>query len=163
MSILQFIFVPKPDSSFDSLTVPLHNILSTRFEQPTFGSNYLAFEVKPSGQEGSGLTNGTQVELRFKDRAIFEFVALLEKTRERAIYMKRQELQDNEEGLRTLFSFSWRCRSNVHGGCSDVYFTGGIYWWRFHNGRDSCGKSTRLRCLKNWDLLDVTCKGVAVQ
>jgi len=53
--------------------------------------------VKPSPE--GGLTDGTQVELRFKDRAMFEFVSLLEKARERAIYMKRQ-LTEDEEGLR---------------------------------------------------------------
>lgn len=90
--------MPAPDSSFDSLTVPLPAILSTRFEQPTFGPNYFAFQVKPSGPVAdSGLSAGTQVEVRFKDRAMFEFVALLEKTRERAIYMKRQV---SEEALR---------------------------------------------------------------
>jgi hypothetical protein len=45
------------------------------------------------------LTDGTLVELRFRDRAMFEFVSLLEKARERAIYMKRQGAED-EEGLR---------------------------------------------------------------
>lgn len=35
---------------------------------------------------------------------MFEFVATLEKTRERAIYMKRQEAE-NEEGLRASFFF----------------------------------------------------------
>lgn len=77
--------------------MPLHAILSTRFEQPTFGANYLTFQVKPSAQ--GGLTDGTTVEVRFKERAMFEFVSLLEKSRERAIYMKRQ-IQEDEEGLR---------------------------------------------------------------
>ncbi|KAJ7585825.1 hypothetical protein C8J56DRAFT_939643 [Mycena floridula] len=100
----RFIFVSKPDSTFESITVPLHSILATRFEQPTFGANYLAFDVKPSG-EGSGLSDGTTIEVRFKDRAMFEFVALLEKTRERAIYMKRQAQSDSaEEGLPTYTS-----------------------------------------------------------
>lgn len=71
----------------------------TRFEQPTFGANYLTFEVKPSAN--GGLTGGTKVDVRFKDRAMFEFVSLLEKSRERAIYMKRQIAED-EEGLRTF-------------------------------------------------------------
>ena len=94
----QFIFTSDlTNSSFDSLSVPLHSILLTRFEQPTFGANYLTFEVKPSPE--GGLTDGTQAELRFKDRAMFEFVSLLEKARERAIYMKRQ-LREDEEGLR---------------------------------------------------------------
>ncbi|KIM36086.1 hypothetical protein M413DRAFT_449408 [Hebeloma cylindrosporum] len=94
----RFIFTSDPNSSFESLSVPLHSILLTRFEQPTFGANYLTFEVKPSPD--GGLTDGTQVELRFKDRAMFEFVSLLEKARERAIYMKRQ-LTEDEEGLPT--------------------------------------------------------------
>jgi hypothetical protein len=95
----RFIFTSDPtNSSFDSLSVPLHSILLTRFEQPTFGANYLTFEVKPSPE--GGLTDGTQAEVRFKDRAMFEFVSLLEKTRERAIYMKRQITED-DEGLPT--------------------------------------------------------------
>ncbi|KAE9386109.1 hypothetical protein BT96DRAFT_891792 [Gymnopus androsaceus JB14] len=97
----RFLFTSSPDSSFDSLTVPLPSILSTRFEQPTFGANYLAFEIKPSS--GGGLTDGTSVELRFKNQAMFQFVALLEKTRERAIYMKRQAAQE-DEGLPTYTS-----------------------------------------------------------
>lgn len=77
--------------------MPLHAILLTRFEQPTFGANFLTFEVRPSPE--GGLTDGTKVEIRFKDRAMFEFVSLLEKSRERAIYMKRQ-VDEDEEGLR---------------------------------------------------------------
>jgi WW domain-binding protein 2 len=73
--------------------------LLTKFEQPTFASNYLTFEIKPTA--GGGLAHGTSVEVRFKDRAMFEFVSLLEKARERAIYMARQ-LRDEEEGLRKL-------------------------------------------------------------
>ncbi|KAE9383005.1 hypothetical protein BT96DRAFT_928434 [Gymnopus androsaceus JB14] len=89
----RFLFTSSPDSSFYSLTVPLPSILSTRFEHPTFGANYLAFEIKPS----SG------AELRFKNQAMFQFVALLEKTKERAIYMKRQAAQE-DEGLPTYTS-----------------------------------------------------------
>lgn len=98
---LQFIFVTDPNAPFESLSVPLHAILSTRFEQPTFGPNYLSFDVKPSAE--GGLNDGTRVEVRFKDRAMFEFVSLLEKARERAIYMKRQNAEDAEEGLRKRF------------------------------------------------------------
>ncbi|KAF8967424.1 hypothetical protein BDZ97DRAFT_1803277 [Flammula alnicola] len=79
------------NSPFESLSVPLHSILLTRFEQPTFGANYLTFEVKPSPD--GGLTDGTKVEVRFKDRAMFEF----------SIYMKRQITED-EEGLRDTVS-----------------------------------------------------------
>ncbi|RDB20033.1 hypothetical protein Hypma_012980 [Hypsizygus marmoreus] len=66
-------------------------------QRPTFGANYLSFDVKPSPE--GGLTDGTRAELRFKDRAMLEFVSLLEKTRERAIYMKRQIPSEDEEGL----------------------------------------------------------------
>ncbi|KIL70482.1 hypothetical protein M378DRAFT_20867 [Amanita muscaria Koide BX008] len=86
-------------NNLDTLTIPLPSILSTKFEQPTFGSNYLTFEIKPS-PEGE-LTEGTSALIRFKDRAMFEFVSLLEKTRERAIYMRRQQMMEDEaeEGL----------------------------------------------------------------
>lgn len=36
------------------------------------------------------------MEVRFRDRAMFEFVSLLEKARERAIYMKKQPEEDDE-------------------------------------------------------------------
>jgi hypothetical protein len=77
----------------------LPSILSTKFEQPTFGANYFTFDIKP--MPDGGLTSGTTAEVRFKDQAMFQFVAILEKTRERAIYMKRQEVE-NEEGLRAF-------------------------------------------------------------
>ncbi|KXN81733.1 UPF0664 stress-induced protein C29B12.11c [Leucoagaricus sp. SymC.cos] len=95
----RFIFASDAKNSLDSLSVPLHAILSTRFEQPAFSGNYLSFEVKPS--PGGGLTDGTKAEVRFKDRAMFEFVSLLEKTRERAIYMSRQSADDIDESLPT--------------------------------------------------------------
>ncbi len=41
------------------------------------------------------------MEIRLKDKGLFEFVGVLEKTRERAIYMKRSGA-DEEEGLRKL-------------------------------------------------------------
>ncbi|KJA29623.1 hypothetical protein HYPSUDRAFT_174378 [Hypholoma sublateritium FD-334 SS-4] len=94
----RFIFTTDAGSSFESLSVPLPAILTTRFEQPTFGANYLTFEVKPSAS--GGLSAGTKAEVRFKDRAMFEFVSLLEKSRERAIYMKRQ-ITEEDEGLPT--------------------------------------------------------------
>jgi len=109
-SDLQLIFAtltgtPSPPSSsvpFQSLSVPLLSILSTKFEQPLFGANYLSLEIKPSDE--GGLTNGTIAEIRLKEKGIFEFVALLEKTRERAIYMKRQKAEEDEEGLRACCS-----------------------------------------------------------
>lgn len=101
---LQFLFVPDSKTlTFESLSVPLHAILSTRFEQPTFGTNFLSFEVKPA--PNGGLTEGTKVEVRFKDRAMFEFVSLLEKSRERAIYMRREVLEEEEDGLRAYCVF----------------------------------------------------------
>ncbi|KAL0949210.1 hypothetical protein HGRIS_009288 [Hohenbuehelia grisea] len=97
----RLVFVTPKENEFNSLSVPLPSILATHFEQPTFSSNYLAFEIKPSPD--GGLTQGTTVEVRFKDRAMFEFVSLVEKTRERAIYMKRQAVEE-EEGLPTYTS-----------------------------------------------------------
>ncbi|PFH50173.1 hypothetical protein AMATHDRAFT_61668 [Amanita thiersii Skay4041] len=92
----RLVFTAPSNSTFDSLSVPLHSILSTRYEQPTFGANNLTFDIRPS--PGGDLTEGTTAVVRFKDRAMFEFVSLLEKTRERAIYMKRQ-MEEDEEGL----------------------------------------------------------------
>lgn len=63
-----------------------------------FGANYLTFEIKPSAE--GGLVDGTKAEIRFKDRGIFEFAGALDKTRERAIYMKRQKAEEDEEGPR---------------------------------------------------------------
>jgi hypothetical protein len=98
----QLIFATLPQrgfpQDFDTLSVPLHAILATRFEQPLFGMNYLAFDIKPSPE--GGLTDGTKAELRLTDRAMFQFVSMVEKTRERAIYMKRQSVLEDEEGLR---------------------------------------------------------------
>jgi hypothetical protein len=51
-------------------------------------------DVKPSS--GGGLTDGTSVEIRFYDRGIFEFVSVLEKTRERLVYMRRQTMEEDE-------------------------------------------------------------------
>lgn len=67
-----------------------------------FGANYLALEIKPSAE--GGLTDGTTAEIRLKDQGLFEFVATLEKTRERALFMKRNKAQEDEEGLRALYS-----------------------------------------------------------
>ncbi|KAJ7666535.1 hypothetical protein B0H17DRAFT_1089597 [Mycena rosella] len=98
----RFIFTSAAaNPALDSLSVPLPAILSTRFEQPTFGSNYFTFEI--GAAVGGGLTPGTTAEVRFKDRAMFSFVATLEKTRERAIYMKRQKAENEEGGLRAFW------------------------------------------------------------
>ncbi|KAF7331664.1 hypothetical protein MKEN_00046100 [Mycena kentingensis (nom. inval.)] len=93
---MRFIFTSATDATFESLSVPLPSILTSNFHQPTFGSNYLSFELKPAPD--GGLTVGTSAEIRFQNAPMFSFVAILEKTRERAIYMKRQEAE-NVEGL----------------------------------------------------------------
>ncbi|EMD40353.1 hypothetical protein CERSUDRAFT_110946 [Gelatoporia subvermispora B] len=81
-------------SGLETLSVPLASILSTKFEQPYFGANFLSLEIRPS-PEGR-LTDGTRAEIRLKDKGIFEFVGTLEKTRERAIYMRRQSAEEDE-------------------------------------------------------------------
>ncbi|KAI0337902.1 hypothetical protein BDW22DRAFT_1363472 [Trametopsis cervina] len=87
---------PTAVAGLDSLSIPLATILSTKFEQPFFGQNFLVLEIKPVAE--GGLTNGTKAEIRLNDKGLFEFVGVLEKTRERAIYMKRAGA-DEEEGL----------------------------------------------------------------
>ncbi|KAL1944120.1 hypothetical protein VTO73DRAFT_3305 [Trametes versicolor] len=86
----------KGPPSFESLSVPHPALLSTKFEQPRFGANYLSLEIRAS--PGAGLVDGTRAEIRLKDKGMFEFASSLEKTRERAIYMKRQSAED-EDGL----------------------------------------------------------------
>lgn len=81
-------------SSFNSLTIPLPSILSSKFEQPIFAANYLAIGVKPTPE--GGLTDGTMLEIRLVNTGMFRFVSVLEKTRERAIFMKRQSVEDEE-------------------------------------------------------------------
>jgi len=85
----------------ESLSIQLHSILMTKFEQPMLSGNYLAFDIRPAPE--GGLTEGTSAEIRFKNRAMFEFVSLLEKTRERVIYMNRLQPEE-EEGLPTYTS-----------------------------------------------------------
>lgn len=98
----QLVFVAKNLSStapLQSLSVPLTSILATKFEQPMLGANYLTIDVRASPE--GGLTDGTRIELRSKGSPLFQFVSVLEKTRERAIYMKRQ-MQEDQESLRTF-------------------------------------------------------------
>ncbi|GBE80166.1 hypothetical protein BKA93DRAFT_116621 [Sparassis latifolia] len=83
-------------ASFESLSVPLKSILSTKFEQPYLGSNYLILDIHPAA--AGGLAEGTKAEVRFMNKGIFEFASALDKTRERALYMRRQSA-DEEEGL----------------------------------------------------------------
>src|SRR5277367_3720941 len=82
----QLIFTtPTQAATFESLSVPLLSILSTKFNQPLLAANNLTFTIKPSPD--CGLTSGTTCELQLKDKGLFSFVAMLEKTRERAVYM----------------------------------------------------------------------------
>ncbi|KAG0709923.1 hypothetical protein DFH29DRAFT_886526 [Suillus ampliporus] len=90
--------------SFESLSIPLDAVLSSKFEQPYFGANYLVLDIRPS--PGGGLTDGTNVEIRFYDRGLFEFVSFLEKTRERVLYMRRQAAMDDDDNLPAYTSSS---------------------------------------------------------
>jgi len=95
----RLIFVAAEDNpTLNSMTVPLLSLLSTAYEQPYLGSNYLSIDVKPTPE--GGLTLGSKMEIRFKDRGIFEFSDVVQKTRERAIYMKRQA-ESEEDTLPT--------------------------------------------------------------
>nr|GAT46119.1 predicted protein [Mycena chlorophos] len=115
---MRFIFTSaSPNTSFESLSVPLPSILSSKFEQPTFGANYLSLGIKPASE--GGLSEGTTAEVRFKNQPMFSFVAILEKTRERAIYMKRQEAE-NEEGLPVYTDPSEGSSSSSAGGRATV-------------------------------------------
>lgn len=53
--------------------------------------------MKPTPE--GGLADGTTLEIRIVDTGMFRFVSILEKTREKAIFMKRQLVED-EENLR---------------------------------------------------------------
>jgi len=88
---------PSRPPSFDSLSILLPSILATSFVQPYFSGNYLSLSILPSVE--GGLTPGTKAEVRFKDRGIFQFVQLLERTREIAIRKRRVEMQAESENL----------------------------------------------------------------
>ncbi|TFY55736.1 hypothetical protein EVG20_g9209 [Dentipellis fragilis] len=98
LSYMQLVFVSLASegtpATLQSLSIPLHSILSSKFEQPYLGANYLALDINPSAE--GGLAEGTTAEIRFKNQGLFQFVSLLEKTRERSIYMRRQALDDEE-------------------------------------------------------------------
>jgi hypothetical protein len=105
-------FVSESDggsTGFNTLTLPLPSILSTRFEQPYLGSNYVSIDIRPSSD--GGLAPGTKSEIRLRNQGIFQFVSLLEKTRERALYMRRQ-MRDEEESLRTMAKHP--CSLSIH-------------------------------------------------
>ena len=99
---LQFVFVSdvskgKAAPSFDSLSVPLTSMISTSFQQPVLGSNFLVMSISPSPE--GGLTNGTKAEVRCSGR-LFEFAAGLSKTRERAVEAMKNADPELEDGLR---------------------------------------------------------------
>lgn len=104
--------------SFESLSVPLDAVLSSKFEQPYFGANYLVLVIRPS--LGGGLTDGTSIEIRFYDRGLFEFVSVLEKTRERVVYMRRQAMEEDENlrecprSIDLSYCSSWRQQLRIH-------------------------------------------------
>lgn len=99
----QFIFVSdvaktsKTAPEFESLSVPLTSILSTNFQQPLLGSNFLAMSISPSPE--GGFTNGTKAEVRCSGR-LFEFAAGLSKTIEHATEAMRNRDPELEDGLR---------------------------------------------------------------
>jgi len=80
--------------TFDSLSVLLHGILSTQFQQPTFAANYLIMELKPAA--GGGLSEGTRCEVRFKDQPMLPFINTLDKSRERAVYRMRDAMFEDD-------------------------------------------------------------------
>ncbi|KAH9998296.1 hypothetical protein BJV77DRAFT_981102 [Russula vinacea] len=75
-------------------------------DQPIPGFQLLSIDIRPSPD--GGLTSGTKSEIRLKNEGIFQFVSLLEKTRERAVYMRRQ-MKDEEDALRTMSPFPCYC------------------------------------------------------
>ena len=98
ISLIQLVFVSSAfgqPSSFDTFSVQLLGILSIQYQQPYFGSNYLALDIKPA--PGGGLTEGAKAELRLKDKGVFELSGTLEKSRERAHYKKRDEMLNPPE------------------------------------------------------------------
>ena len=73
----------------------------------------MILEIKPSAE--GGLKEGTTAEIRLKDQGIFEFVESLEKTRQRALFMKRQKAHEEaEEGLRGFLN---PCRGSFSSDC----------------------------------------------
>jgi len=80
--------------TFDSLSILLHGILSTQFNQPTFSQNYLTMDLKPAN--GGGLKEGTKCEVRFKDQPLLSFVNTLEKSRERALYRMKDAMFEDD-------------------------------------------------------------------
>ncbi|KAH7098780.1 hypothetical protein BKA62DRAFT_744364 [Auriculariales sp. MPI-PUGE-AT-0066] len=104
-----------PDAPLQSLSVPLLHVISTSFQQPVFGANYFAFEIKPAsggGLDAGGSSGNARAELRFSDRGIDQFIGTLEKVRERAMYMRREQT-DLEDSLRD-YIFLWGAGSSTN-------------------------------------------------
>jgi len=80
--------------SFNTFSVLLHGILSTQFVQPTFAANYLIMDLKPA--PGGGLGDGSKCELRFKDQPMLPFINVLDKSRERAVYRRRDAMFEDD-------------------------------------------------------------------
>jgi len=100
--------------SFETFNAQLHGILSTQFAQPYFGANHLVMELKPA--PGGGLTEGTKAEVRFKDKGMFDFVNVLEKSRERAVYRRRATMMDDDLPVYTTASSSNQAVNLTAGG-----------------------------------------------
>jgi hypothetical protein len=92
-------------------------------------------DIRPSPD--GGLTPGTRSEIRLKNQGIFQLVSLLEKTRERAVYMRRQ-MREEEETLRTLNPFTCCCVLIVL--VSRICIAAGSITGRGH----TCGFTARL-------------------
>ncbi|KAI0326695.1 hypothetical protein GY45DRAFT_65361 [Cubamyces sp. BRFM 1775] len=86
----------KHTPAFESFVVPLECILSTRYEQPFVGANYLALSVKPTRGGGLPEVESVGIEVRLKGKGIYEFTCALDKARECAIYMRRKSAEEDE-------------------------------------------------------------------
>lgn len=95
---IQLVFVSSAfgqPGSLDTFSVQLLSLLSIQYQQPYFGSNHIALDIKPA--PGGGLTEGAKAELRLRDKGIFELSGVLEKSREKALYKKRDEMLNQPE------------------------------------------------------------------
>jgi len=107
--LIQLVFVSSvfgQPGSFDTFSVQHLSALSIQYQQPYFGSNYIALDIKPA--PGGGLTEGTKAELRLKDKGLFELSGALEKSREMALYKKRDEML-NQPDLREYMRLPLCC------------------------------------------------------
>lgn len=96
-------------------------MISTSFQQPLLGSNFLLVSVSPSPE--GGLTDGTKAEVRSSGR-LFEFAAALDKTRERVVEAMRTRDPELEDGLRELLGWDFQVLDVAHTLLA-TYSTGG--------------------------------------